>query len=114
MSASVFKVNGTGAAAIATSLTVPAGATYQLMSVSLKYNTAPTTSESLTVTLNANAGAAYDTVLYTVDPSVGAVTSLLWQPDEPLYLEGGDAVDVVYTNTDTKTYGVQITAAEVS
>ena len=113
MSASVFKINGTGAAAIATSMTVPAGRTYQLLSVSLKYNTAPATSESLTVTLNANAGATYDTVLYTVDPSVLSVTSLLWQPDEPLYLEGGDAVDVAYTNTDTRTYGVQITAAEV-
>ena len=110
---SVFKVNGTGAAAIATSLTVPAGQSYQLVSVSLKYSAAPTTSENLTVTLNTNAGAAYDTVLYTVDPSVGAITSLLWQPDEPLYLEGGDAVDVAYTNTDTRTYGVQITAAGV-
>jgi len=113
MGASVYKVSGTGAAAIATSLTVPAGMTYQLMSVSLKYNTAPATSENLTITLNANAGAAYDTVLYTVDPSVLAVTSLLWQPDEPLYLQGGDAVDVAYTNTDTRTYGVQITAAGV-
>jgi len=113
MSASVFKVNGTGALAIATSMTVPAGRTYQLLSVSLKYNTAPTTSEDFTVTLNANAGAAYDVVLYTVDPSVDAVTSLLWQPDEPVYLEGGDAIDVAYTNTDTRTYGVQITVAEV-
>lgn len=113
MGASVYKVNGTGAAAIATSLTVPSGGTYQLLSVTLKYNAAPTTSESLTVTLNANAGAAYDTLLYTVDPSATAMTSMLWQPDEPLYLEGGDAVDVAYTNTDTKTYGVQITAAQV-
>ena len=113
MSASVYKINGTGAAAIATSMTVPAGRTYQLLSVSLKYNTAPTTSESFTITLNANAGAAYDTLLYTIDPSLTSITSLIWQPEQPMYLEGGDAIDVAYTNTDTRTYGVQITAAEV-
>ena len=113
MSASVYKVNGTGAAAIATTATVPSGRSYQVISVSCKFSTAPTTSEPFTVTLDANAGAAYDTLLYTVDPSVTAVTSLLWQPERPLYLEGGDALDVAYTNTDTRTYGVQITVARV-
>ena len=113
MSASVYKVNGTGAVAIATTMTVPAGMTYQVISVSCKFSTAPTTSEAFTITLDANAGAAYDTVLYTVDPSTTAVTSLVWQPEGPLYLEGGDAVDVAYTNTDTRTYGVQITVARV-
>ena len=52
---SVYKVNATATSgAIATSMTVPAGATYRLMSVSLKYNTAPTTSQAFTVTLDAN------------------------------------------------------------
>ena len=83
------------------------------MSVSLKYNTAPATSQAFTITLDANAGATYDILLYTVDPSVSGITSLCWQPDEPLYLEGGDAVDLAYTNTDNRTYGVQITAEEV-
>lgn len=113
MSASVFKINGTGAAAIATSLTVPSGATYQLISVSCKFSAAPATSESLTITLDANAGAAYDTLLYTVNPSATAMTTMLWQPDEPLFLEGGDQIDVAFTNTDTRTYGLQITAREV-
>ena len=113
MSASVYKINATGAAAIATSMTVPAGRTYQLLSVSCKFSAAPAASENYTITLNANAGAAYDTVLYTVDPSVTSITSMIWQPDEPVYLEGGDAVDVAFTNTDTRTYGVQITVAEV-
>lgn len=114
MSASVYKVNGTATSgAIATTMTVPAGRTYRLMSVSLKYNTAPTTSQAFTVTLNAKAGATYDVLLYTVDPSVGAITALVWQPDEPLYLEGGDAIVTAYTNTDSRTFGVQITAEEV-
>jgi hypothetical protein len=113
MSASVYKVNGTGAAAIATTMTVPAGRIYQLISVSVKFSTAPVTSESMTVTLNAAAGAAYDIMLYTINPSLLATTNLIWFPDQPLYLQGGDAIDVAYTNTDTRTYGVQITAERV-
>jgi len=113
MSASVYKVNGTGAAALATSMTVPAGDTYRLVSVSCKFSAAPTTSQNYTITLNANAGAAYDVLLYTVDPSATSITTMLWQPDEPLYLVGGDAIDVAYTNTDTRTYGVQITVEGV-
>ena len=113
MSASVYKVNGTGATAIATSMTVPTGQTYQLVSVSCKFNVAPVTSENFTITLNANAGAAYDVLLYTVDPSVASLTSLLWQPDEPVLLEGGDAIDVAYANSDLGTYGLQITAQGV-
>jgi len=113
MSASVYKINGTGADAIATSMTVPAGATYRLVSVSCKFNVAPTTAEDFTVTLDANAGAAYDVLLYTIDPSTLSLTSLFWYPEEEMDLEGGDAVDVAYPNTDKKTYGVQITVREV-
>jgi hypothetical protein len=110
MGASVYKVNGTGAVAIATSLTVPADQTYELVSVTCAFNVASATSENFTITLNANAGAAYDVLLYTVDPSVASLTSLLWQPDEPVLLEAGDAIDVAYANSDARTYGLQITA----
>ena len=113
MSASVFKVNGTGAAAIATSLTVPVGDTYRLLSVSCKFNVAPTTAEEFTITLDAKAGSTYDVLLYTVDPSVTAVTDIYWQPDDAIYLEGGDAIDVAYANSDLRTYGIQITAEGV-
>lgn len=110
---SVFKVNATGSAAIATSLTVPASATYRLVSVTLAADAAPTTSENFTITLDANAGAAYDVLLYSLDLSAGSTTDLVWFPDELLLLEGGDAIDVAYTNTDTVTYGLQITAMAV-
>ena len=109
----VTKTNGTGAQAIATSATVPAGGTYQLISVSCKFSSAPTTSENVTITLDANAGAAYDVVLYSVDPSASSLTTIFWQPDQPIYLEAGDVVVVAYTNTDTRTYGVQITTVGV-
>ena len=111
--ASVFKVNSTGAAGIAASLTVPSGQHYRLVSVTVNLSAAPTTSEDFTITLDANAAAAYDTLLYSLDLAAGATTDVVWLPDEPLILEGGDAVDVAYTNTDTGTYGVQITAEAV-
>ena len=111
--ASLFKVNATGAAAIAGSITVPASATYQLISVTMHADAAATTSENFTITLDANAGAAYDTLLYALDLSAASTVDLLWQPDAPLLLEGGDAVDVAFANTDTDTYGVQITVLAV-
>jgi hypothetical protein len=113
MSASVFKVDATGALAIAATMTVPAGRAYQLISVSVKFSAAPVANESLTITLDANAGAAYDVLLYTINPSLLATTNLIWSPSQPLYLEGGDAIDVAFANTDTRTYGVQITAENV-
>ena len=110
---SVFKVNATGNLVLSSSLTVPASRTYKLISVTLALNTAPTTSENFTITLNANAGAAYDVLLYSLDLSAGSTTDLVWFPDEQLLLEGGDAIDVAYTNTDSRTYGLQITAQGV-
>ena len=101
--------NATGAAAIATSY-APAAA-FWLESVTLNLNTAPTTSESFTITLNANDGAAYDTLLQSVDLSAAATTDLVYKPDGgPLLCESGDAIDVAWANTDTKTYGLRIAA----
>lgn len=109
MSASVYKVNHTGTALMQFSGTVPAGRHYRLVSVSCNFNAAPTSSENFTVTLDANAGAAYDLLLYSLDPAAGATTDILWQPDEEVILEGGDAIDVQYDNTDARLYGAQIT-----
>ena len=109
----IVKENATGAAAIAASLTVPAGNIYQLVAVSVHLDAAPTTAEDLTVTLNSAAGAEYDVLLYILDPSIASVTDIFWQADNPVYLGAGDAIDVAYTNTDTGTYGVQIVARRV-
>lgn len=84
----------------------------RLTSVTLHFDTAPTTSENFTVTVNMNAGAAYDTVIYSVNPSSSSATSILYQPDDELWLEPGDVIDVAFTNTDNNTWGVQITLIE--
>ncbi len=106
---SVFKISDTGTALMQFSGTVPAGATYRLVSVSCNFNAAPTTAEDFTITLDANAGAAFDLLLYTLDPAAGATSDIMWYPDEETILEGGDAIDVAYDNTDARLYGAQIT-----
>jgi len=113
MAASVYKFNGTGGGVVWLTATVPTGRHYQLVSVSIALDAAPTTSENFTITLNANAGAEYDVLLYSLDLSVGSTTDLMWSPESDIILGGGDSIDVAYTNTDTGTYGVQITMRTV-
>ena len=99
----------TGSGAISTSY-APLAA-FWLQSVTLHFGTAPTTSENFTITLNANDGPAYDTVLRAVDLSAASTVDLVYKPDDgPLLCESGDAIDVAYTNTDAGTFGLRIVA----
>jgi hypothetical protein len=106
---SVFKIRTEGSGEISTSAPVPVGATYRLVSVSCVFATAPTTSENYTIELNSIGGAAYDVQLYSVDPAAGATTDILWQPDEELFLIGGDAVDIAFAGTDGYGWGIEVT-----
>ena len=67
-----YKISDTGNAAIDVTVTVPEGRAYKLLAVSCHFSAAPSTSESLTVTMDADEGSAYDTALYTVNPSTEA------------------------------------------
>lgn len=78
--------------------------------MTLHLSAAPVTSEVLTITLNANDGVAYDTVLLSQDLSANAVVDLLWLPSAPVLCENGDAIDIAFTNTDVRTYGLRIVA----
>jgi len=113
MSASVFKFSTEGDGAIAATATVPIGESYRLASVSCRFSAAPTTSENFTITLNANAGATFDVLLYSLDPAAAATYSIMYYPDEEMFLEGGDAIDVAFANTDNRHWAVQITAKVV-
>lgn len=106
---SVYKTSASGANPINVSHTVPAGQTYQVVSVTLNLSAAPTTSENFVIALDAVAGAEYDTTLYSVNLSTASTTDVVWWPDQPLYLTAGDKLTVTYANTDARTYGVQIT-----
>ena len=110
MSASVFRVAATGTGPISDWLAVPTGQTYRVLSVMLNLNVAPTTSENLTITLDAVEGAPYDTLLYSLDLAAGATTDLVWQPDAKFVLLGGDKLTVAWPNTDGRTWGLLVTA----
>lgn len=107
----LVKTSATGTGAITASHATTANE--KLCSVTLHFNTAPTTSQNFTITVDANDGSNYDYLLFSIDPSASSLTDLVWFPDGELYLEMGDAVDLAYTNTDGRTYGVQITTVKV-
>ena len=102
----VVTVDATGAAAI--SSTTAAAAEFKLLKVVCHFSAAPTTSEDYSITLDSAAGAAYDTVLFSTDPSTSSATDIVFEPEGVANLKSGDEIVVAYTNTDTRTYGVSI------
>jgi hypothetical protein len=113
MSETILTFPATGTAAMNYSATVPASSAYRVVSLTVNLSAAPTTAGALTITFNSHHGAAYDTLIYSVDPSAGAISDILWQPDEELDLVGGDALDVSYANPDSRTYGAVLTLKSV-
>lgn len=102
----VLATTATGSAAINTTTAI--AAEFKLIAVTVHFSAAPTTSESLTVTLDATSGAAYDTILYAQNPSLSAATDLVFTPDSELKFKANDEIKVAFTNTDARTYGLSI------
>lgn len=99
----------TNTSAVAVSASCVAQDVIIVKQVTVHFSSAPTTSENLVFTIDTNAGSAYDTVAYSADPSATSMTDLVWVPDDgALVLVTGDALDITYTNTDTRTIGVQV------
>ena len=96
----------TGAAAIAKTL-APA-AKFRLLRVELHLSAAPTTSENFTVTLDAGDGVVYDTRQTSRDLSSGSLTDYVVIYGKGFEFKADDEIDVAYTNTDTRTYGLRI------
>jgi len=102
----IRRTEDTGAGAISTSHA--ATGNEELISVNIMFDSAPSTSEDLTITFNSKDGAEYDVILALVDPAVEGASSILWYPDEPQMLEILDSIDVAFTNTDARTWTVAI------
>jgi hypothetical protein len=79
----------------------------RIVSVSIRFASAPTTSEYLTITLNSNQGSDYDAVLFRVDPSVTSATSIVWNPCFASLISG-DSIDIFYANTDKVKFGIVV------
>lgn len=103
--------NATGSSAISTTTSVSDN--FKLNSITVHFDSAPTTSEDLTVTIDANDGSEYDTVVFSTDPSEDSATDVVFIPDGELLLENGDEIQVDYTNTDGNTYGLRIVTQTV-
>jgi hypothetical protein len=81
---------------------------FKLIQVRCHFFAAPASVGAFTVTLNAGDGAAYDTLLYSRDPSVGSLTDLVVEFGEGHIYEADDEIDVAYANPDGRTYGVAL------
>lgn len=78
-----------------------------LDAVLVHVNTAATTSEYLTVTLDSVAGEAHDVVLYKIDLAAASTTDIVITPsDLNVPLLTGDALKTTYANTDKRRIGM--------
>lgn len=93
----------TGAAAIAS--TLEPGQQFQLDELRVHLS-AVGGAGSLTLTVDAAAGAAFDTVLLTQDMT--AVTDLHFLPELPIRLDKGDKLVVAWANASARTYGLEL------
>ena len=104
--------NATGAGAIATTTAVSAN--WKLDHISVHLSAAPTTSQDLSISIDANDGAAYDTILLKQDLSASSATDIVYKnPLGDLILESGDEIKVAYTNTDGVTYGLRVVGEKI-
>jgi hypothetical protein len=93
----------TGAAAIAFELSRDTN--WMVYEVRVHLNAAAT-QDTLTIRIDSSANAVYDAVLYSQDMSGHA--DFVWRPTRPIFLQANDQLEVAWTNTDTRTYGVEV------
>lgn len=79
---------------------------YRLLAIDLKINTAGTTDESFTASVDAGRGAAYDTNLVTQNTKTPAITSLRVPFGEGYDFMEDDDIDCAWANTENRTYGL--------
>ena len=78
----------------------------------INFDTAPTTSENLTITFKSGTDSNLDTALLTTDPSTDSTRDIFFHLDNGIPLNKGDKISVEYTNTDARTIGVTIKGAD--
>jgi hypothetical protein len=100
----VQKDYSTGAAAI--SYTFAPGKKISFEELRLNLSAASATAENFVITLKSHKGTAYDVVLYSRD--MNTVQDLVYIPERVHQLEDGDSLLFEWTNTNTRTYGMEI------
>ena len=103
----IHKFTSTGAGNIA--FTVSPGYTFRLVGSELHLSAAGA-ANSMTITRDSGDGAAYDTLVYTVDLSAITDDIKTW---DNLYFDSGDSLVVAWTNGSSRTYGLTIRVEEL-
>lgn len=85
------------------------GHPFELKKFEIHLSSTPTTSENLTLNIDANAGANYDTNVLTKDFSTLPVSSLIWVPTGDLiYEDADDMLRVAWSNSDSRDFGLKL------
>ena len=98
--------SATWAAAINTTTAI--WGNFRLSSITLHFSAAPAQAGDITFTVNAKDWAAYDNILFSVDPSTASETDITYTPTNDLVFEEWDEIVVAYANADARTYGLRI------
>jgi len=94
----------TGAAALSSSLAPDTN--FVLVAVKLHLSAAGGAAESFTITTDATDGEAYDALLFS--QNMNSETDVIWVPEAPIPFKNGDEIDFAWTNTNTRTWGLQV------
>ncbi len=110
---SLVRTNTTGNTAAITTLN-PA-AEYHLLGVRLHLATALVAGETLTITLDANAGGTYDTILFTQDLGTAGTLDIVipFGGDEDFFVAGDQIVIALSANVGGDVWGCQILSESV-
>jgi len=101
-------LRATGSSAISFTTTGSISTKFQLEKVTCFFSSAPSTSENFTINLDSGGGSAYDTNLFSFDPSVVSATDIAYIPPVKMNFVAGDAITVSFTNTNSRTYGLSV------
>ncbi len=85
------RISAESAANTAQTVSTTTGPIRRLLMVTVKYSSAVT--QNVTITLNAGAGASWDTLLQTI--ALAAATDGTWTPNDDIYILKDDVIDVL-------------------
>ena len=88
--------------------TPPASGHWLAATLNFTGGAAPTTAGSVDLIFKSKHGTAYDTKVYSVDPSSPASVSLYLSPDVPFPVNQGDTIQLTYPNPDNLEVAVTI------
>ena len=83
-----------------------AGPPYEFCGFEVTLDAASATAENLVITVDAAFGSAFDNEIYSKD--MNGIQHINNMFSEPIKLSGGDKIDVVWVNTNARTWGIKL------